>query len=44
MKIPNQEKGIELLNRVIPYPNQMKDFDFSYQGYIYILHLEKLKV
>lgn len=35
MLIKTQGKGIELLNRSLPYPEQMKNFDLSNEGSIY---------
>lgn len=35
MLIPTQGKGIELLNRSLPYPEQMKNIDLKYEDAIY---------
>jgi hypothetical protein len=35
MLIPSKGKAIELLNRSLPYPDQMKDFDLEKDGAIY---------
>lgn len=35
MKIESKAKGIELLNKAIPYPDQMKNFDLDKDGVIY---------
>jgi len=35
MKIETQGQGIELLNRALPYSNQMKDIDLKHPNAIY---------